>query len=98
MDIKGIESLPVFELEKIYNQEKKEKTQNFGEFLKDALNNVNKTQLQAEQITKDFTIGDDVELHQVVLATEKAALALQLTIQIRNKVIEAYQELMRMQI
>ena len=98
MDIKGIESLPVFELEKFIIKKKRKRHRTLESFLKDALNNVNKTQLQAEQITKDFTIGDDVELHQVVLATEKAALALQLTIQIRNKVIEAYQELMRMQI
>jgi flagellar hook-basal body complex protein FliE len=97
MDIKGIGSLQALELGKIYNQEK-DKAQDFGTFLNNAINNVNETQLQAEQITRDFAVGSDVELHQVVLATEKAALALQLTIQIRNKVIEAYQELMRMQV
>jgi len=97
MDIKGMGSLPALELGKTFNQ-KNEKVQDFEAFLNNALSSVNKTQLQAEQLTRDFAVGNDVELHQVVLATEKAALALQLTIQIRNKAIEAYQELMRMQI
>jgi len=98
MDIKGIGSLPTLELGKLYNNEEKDKAQDFRAFLSNALDNVNKTQLNAEQLTKDLAVGNDVELSQVVLATEKAALALQLTIQIRNKVMEAYQELMRMQI
>ncbi|MDD2212096.1 MAG: flagellar hook-basal body complex protein FliE [Clostridia bacterium] len=97
MEIKGINSLSALEFGKNNNQVK-DNVQNFGDFLKNALSKVNTTQLQAEQMTSDFVIGNNVELHQVVLATEKAALALQLTMQIRNKVIEAYQELMRMQI
>ncbi|MDD4146281.1 MAG: flagellar hook-basal body complex protein FliE [Clostridia bacterium] len=97
MEIKGINSLSALEFGKNNNQVK-DNVQNFGDFLKNALSKVNTTQLQAEQMTSDFVIGNNVELHQVVLATEKAALALQLTMQIRNKVIEAYQELMRMQV
>ena len=42
--------------------------------------------------------GKIEDLHQVILAGEKAALALQMTLQVRNKVVEAYQELMRMQV
>lgn len=97
MDIKGIGSLPFLETVKNNTQEK-DIAQNFGNILKGAINNVNATQLQAEQMTSDFVLGNNVELHQVVLATEKATLALQLTVQIRNKAMEAYQELMRMQI
>lgn len=97
MEIRGISSLPVTEPGKSLKQAK-DNVQNFGDFLKNALHNVNATQLQAEQMTCDFVMGNNVELHQVVLATEKSALALQLTMQIRNKAIEAYQELMRMQV
>ena len=96
MEIKKINSLPIIEFNK-ENNLAKDNVQNFGDFLKNALEKVNATQLQAEQMTYDFAIGNEVQLHQVVLATEKATLALQLTMQIRNKVIEAYQELMRMQ-
>jgi len=97
MEIKGISSLPVLDSGKI-NSQAKEKAQSFSGFLNEAINQVNQTQLHAEQMTNEYALGNDVQLHEVVLATEKAALALQLTIQIRNKAIEAYQELMRMQI
>lgn len=97
MIIKGIDSLPMLEPEKGFNRQK-DMLQSFGDVLKDSLSKVNKAQLDSEQITHDFVIGNNVELHQVITATEKAALALQLTIQIRNKVIESYQEIMRMQV
>ncbi|MFY9376937.1 MAG: flagellar hook-basal body complex protein FliE, partial [Peptococcia bacterium] len=70
----------------------------FKDMLLDALAQVNSDLIGAEKLTQDFALGKDVELHQVMAATEQANLALQLTIQIRNKVIEAYQELMRMQL
>lgn len=70
----------------------------FASFLSDSLVKVNQDLKNAEKLTQDFALGKDVELHQVVLATEQASLALQLTVQVRNKVIEAYQELMRMQV
>lgn len=70
----------------------------FKNMLSDALTKVNDDLLGAEKLTQDFALGKDVELHQVVTATEQASLALQLTIQIRNKVQEAYQEIMRMQL
>ncbi|PKM87220.1 MAG: flagellar hook-basal body complex protein FliE [Firmicutes bacterium HGW-Firmicutes-12] len=70
----------------------------FGEFLKESLNKVNSDLLTSENLTRDFALGKDVELHQVVLASEQASLALQLTIQIRTKIVEAYQEIMRMQL
>lgn len=97
-DVKGIEYLSVLEPGKKTNQSQ-EQVQGFGDALKEALNKVNTAQLQAEQMTHKFVGGsNDVELHQVILATEKATLALQLTMQIRNKVIDAYQEIMRMQV
>jgi flagellar hook-basal body complex protein FliE len=70
----------------------------FGDFLKESLNKVNSDLLASENLTRDFALGKDVELHQVVLASEQASLALQLTIQIRTKIVEAYQEIMRMQL
>ena len=72
--------------------------QNFGVLLGEYLGKVNQTQLQAEKLSQDLALGKNVDLHQVMMATEQASLALQLTIQIRNKIIEAYQEVMRMQV
>jgi flagellar hook-basal body complex protein FliE len=62
------------------------------------LNKVNDTQLNAEALAKDYALGENVEVHQVVIAAQEASLALQLTVQIQNKLVEAYQEIMRMQV
>jgi flagellar hook-basal body complex protein FliE len=63
-----------------------------------ALNKVNATQLAAEDLAKDYALGENVEVHQVIMAAEEASLAFQLTVQIQNKLVEAYQEIMRMQV
>lgn len=70
----------------------------FGAVLGQYLKEVNQLQLDAEAKTRQFLAGQDIELHQVILAAEKATLALELTQTLRNKVIEAYQEIMRMQV
>jgi len=48
--------------------------------------------------TRLLITGEEIELHQVMLAAQKAELALELTLTVRNKVVEAYQEIMRMQV
>lgn len=70
----------------------------FGQVLGDALGQVNKLQNGAEQASLDLAAGKVQDVSQVVIATEKASVALQLTMQVRNKVIDAYQEIMRMQV
>lgn len=70
----------------------------FGSVLLDKLNNVNDQQLNAENITEDFLKGGDTDIHDVMLSTEEARLSLDLAVQIRNKVMDAYQELNKMQI
>jgi len=70
----------------------------FGEMLKKAIDDVNTLQKQAEEAKVKLAAGEVDDLHSVMIAGEKAGLALQFTIQVRNKVIEAYQEVMRMQV
>lgn len=70
----------------------------FGDYLKNALDSVNQLQLNSEQAGLDFAAGKTDNIHDVMIAGEKADIALQLTMQIRNKVVEAYNEIMRMQI
>jgi flagellar hook-basal body complex protein FliE len=70
----------------------------FMETLKEKLDAVNDKQIHAEVVTEKFIKGDDVDIHQVMLATEEAKLSLQLAVQIRNKLVEAYQEINRMQL
>ena len=70
----------------------------FGQLLSDALNNVNDLQQKADQASSDLATGRIEDISQVVIAAEKAAVALQLTVQVRNKMLDAYQEMMRMQV
>jgi len=70
----------------------------FGELLQEALKKVNRQQVEAEEALQGLISGETQELHQIMIATEKARLSLQLTVQVTNKIIEAYREISRMQI
>jgi flagellar hook-basal body complex protein FliE len=67
----------------------------FGQLLMDALREVNKAQLEAGELREAFVKGEAVELHDVLIALEKSGVALQLAIEVRNKLLEAYQEISR---
>lgn len=68
----------------------------FGKLLKDTIDEVNKSQLQSDEMTKKLVMGENVDLHSVMIASQKASITMQTTMEVRNKVIEAYQEIMRM--
>lgn len=70
----------------------------FVDILKDKLDAVNDQQVKADQSTENFIKGDDQDVSQVLLDTEQAKMSLELAVQVRNKIVEAYQELNRMQI
>jgi flagellar hook-basal body complex protein FliE len=71
----------------------------FVEFLKDSLGEVNDLQHRSDEMAMRFAASDPtVDIHDLMLALEEASIALQLTIEIRNKLLESYQEIMRMQI
>lgn len=74
-----------------------ETTRQFGEFLSDALESVSAQERNAHKVTEKFMIGQ-ADVSQVMIASQQAELSLQLTTQVRNKVIEAYQEIMRTQV
>jgi flagellar hook-basal body complex protein FliE len=70
----------------------------FSSLLGNALDKVNQLQLESDEYKKLLVTGDVDNLHDVTIAAEKANISLQLTLAIRNKVVEAYKEIMRMQI
>ncbi|CEA04447.1 Flagellar hook-basal body complex protein FliE [Metalysinibacillus saudimassiliensis] len=72
--------------------------QNFAASLKDAIAKVNDQQITSDKMTSKLINGGNVELHDVMIASQKASVTLNATIEVRNKVIEAYQEIMRMSV
>ncbi|MTI65725.1 MAG: flagellar hook-basal body complex protein FliE [Firmicutes bacterium] len=70
----------------------------FGDVLEEKLEKVNDLQLKADKANRDLITGEAQDIHSVMIATEEAKLALEMTVQVRNKVIEAYKEINRMQI
>lgn len=71
---------------------------NFASFLKDSIDKVNQSQVEADVMAEKLARGENVDLHEVMIAAQKASITLSAAMEIRNKVIEAYQEVMRMQI
>ena len=70
----------------------------FGQVLSGALDKVNNAQLEADGAVKKFLTGEIQDMHQVTIAMEQARLMMQLAVEVRNKVVEAYQEVSRMQV
>jgi flagellar hook-basal body complex protein FliE len=69
----------------------------FGSALKSAIQGVDQYQQDANSAVQQFLKGNG-ELHNVALATQRAEMALDLGLQVRNKVVSAYQEIMKMQL
>jgi flagellar hook-basal body complex protein FliE len=74
------------------------KSTGFLDTLKEKLNEVNEQQIGADNLTQKFIKGEEDDIHKVMLATEEAKLSLELAVQIRNKLVDAYGEFNRMQI
>lgn len=70
----------------------------FAETLQKAFDKINQMQLDSAELARQFAAGETDDLVRVVTAAEEASIALQLAVQVRNKVVEAYQEIMRMQV
>ncbi|MCS6998584.1 MAG: flagellar hook-basal body complex protein FliE [Aquificaceae bacterium] len=93
MEIKAIEGF-LIEGEKARKPKGGDFLQELGKFL----HWVNREQKKSEAIREAVLKGEEVPLHQMVVELEKASLALNLLLQVRNKLLEAFQELNRMQV
>ena len=70
----------------------------FSCIFKDIIKETNSLQIEANEIQEKFLLGEVKDLHTVMIAAEKASVAFNLVMEIRNKLLESYQELMRMPI
>ncbi|MCS7002880.1 MAG: flagellar hook-basal body complex protein FliE [Dehalococcoidia bacterium] len=70
----------------------------FAQILGAMITNLNALQQNADAAATTLATGGDIDLHDVMIAQEQSSIAMQFTLQVRNRVIEAYQEIMRMQV
>ena len=70
----------------------------FGQALTNAISGLNESQNAADDASVRLAAGEPIDLHEVMLARETASLHFQLAVQVRNKLVEAYQDVMRMQV
>jgi flagellar hook-basal body complex protein FliE len=73
-------------------------SESFGRMLDGVVASVETKQGQAQEMTKKVLLGENDQLHQSVIAMQEASMAFSMMIEVRNKLVESYQELMRMQV
>lgn len=96
MNISGVSSNVVAGLNKV--QASTDNKIDFKEMINNEIEKLNNSQVKADKLTQDLISGEIDDLHTVLIATEEARLSLELAVQVRNKVIEAYKEINNMQL
>jgi flagellar hook-basal body complex protein FliE len=69
----------------------------FADLLTDAVGDVNQLEDQAQKAVAGLMTGSGVDVHQAMIATQKASMAFELSLAVRNKAVQAYQTVMSMQ-
>jgi len=75
-----------------------EAASDFGQVLGNAIQALSQKEETANQAIASLAAGEDIELHQVMMAMQEAEISFQLALEVRNKIVDAYQEIMRMQV
>lgn len=70
----------------------------FSDLLEKTISSVNEHQVEADHAIKELIAGRNKNIHEAMLAVERAEMSLKLMTQVRNKVLDAYKEIMRMQV
>jgi len=70
----------------------------FGKVLKSKIEEINKLQLDADNAIAKVELSDSGSIHEAMIALEKADISFKTMLQVRNKILEAYQEVMRIQV
>ncbi len=85
-------------LEKLAGTTKAEKVPSFADTLKGIVQQADKNSAAAGEAIKDFVAGKDIALHEVMATREESQISFQFMLEIRNKLMDAYQEVSRMQV
>ncbi len=70
----------------------------FGDIIDNAINKVNDSQVNANNMIESLIKGDNVSMHDVMLSVQESQMSMQLMLEVRNKLFEAYQEVNRVQL
>ncbi|WP_457592305.1 flagellar hook-basal body complex protein FliE [Hydrogenimonas sp.] len=97
-NIQGVNRLSSNDLLKNDKGVDKSQESSFGEVLKESLEEVNDLQKKGEEAMSDIATGQVKDLHQAALAIGKAEMSMKLMLEVRNKAINAYKEILRTQI
>lgn len=98
VNLEGLNRLNPINFETAQVNESETGKVSFADYLKEAIDNVKTLQDEAKTATEKLVTGEIQDIHSVMIAVEKAELALQFTLAIRNKILDAYNEIMRMPI
>lgn len=100
MQISGIQTPSLIQNPKLVeiNKELQKDTVNFSEVLLDALNDVNRAQNESTEMGNKFLLGEIDNIHDVSIAGMKADLTINLAVEVTNKLLSSYNEIMRLQL
>jgi len=76
----------------------REGNESFGALLRDKVDEINRMKLEADDAVARVSLSDSGSIHEAMIALEKADISFKAMIQVRNRILEAYQEIMRMQV
>lgn len=93
----GIKAIQSGNVIKVGSEDNKVTNVDFKDFLIESIEKVNQDQLYAEKMDEALILGETDNLHDVMIASQKAELSLSFAVEVRNKILEAYKEIMRIQ-
>lgn len=95
---KGLESLNGSGLDTVAKTKKAQEPGSFGNMLARSLSDANRLKLEADEAVENLAAGKQKDIHATMIDLEKADVAFQLLMQVRNKIISAYETIMRTQV
>ena len=93
----GIKAIQSGNVIKVGSEKTKVGNVDFKDFLIESIEKVNADQLYAEKMDQALILGETDNLHDVMIASQKAELSLSFAVEVRNKILEAYKEILRIQ-
>ena len=98
--VQRMQSMPVQNQEsgQLNGVSSNETQQSFKNMLSEAVENVNEKQIASKDATEKMARGENIDLHDVMITGQEANLALQTTVEVRDQIVNAYEEIMRMQV